>query len=858
MHLRIKVEKLKKKLYLVDGSSFLYRAYFALPYLSTKKGLPTRVVFGFLKMLNKIITEHNPDYLGIVFDPKGPTFRHEMLKEYKIKRPPMPHEIVLQFPYILRLLDVMSIKTIIKDGYEADDVIASISYEFKDELSVVVVTSDKDLYQLTDNEITVWHPQKDKFIDKDTVKELLGVYPSQLTDYLALCGDAVDGIPGVKGIGEKTALKLISEYGSLEKIYENIDKIPERLQKLLSEGKEIAFLSRKLCELRHEKIGINLGEMKIREWNKEGVLALLKELEFYDIIKEMGLGEINDFSIPLIENYRGFDIRGQDVYIAVHSQSEENKVLLFTDDGKKIYRVVSNLKGFFDKVKDKRCYTADGKNLLKVQLKERIDSFNFYDLSLASYLINSAANHSHTLEDIFRDVYGFTPDNIKSNIVSLFPQDENEKKVAFLLKNLPNISQKIFNKLNKDNELLWLYNEIEKPLSEILVKMENWGVKVNGELFQEISTDLKKRLDEMEREIFSLTGESFNINSPKQLATILYEKLGLKPVKKGKKSLSTAADVLDDLYESHPVIPLLLEYRNLAKIKNTYLDVLPSYIGKDGRIHTTFNQTLTATGRLSSSNPNLQNIPIKYEWGEKLRKAFIADDGYFLVSADYSQIEIRILAELSGDENLIDDFRKRRDIHTMTAAKIFGVLPELVTKEMRRQAKTINFGILYGMGRYSLSRELKISTKEAENFINRYFENYPKVKEFREELINKARKDKFVTTYFGRKRYIYDIDSPDHNIRQNAERIAMNTPLQGTAADIVKKAMINVFKELTKRHIVFKMLLQVHDELLIEVEDVRMTEAMAVIQSEMENVVDFKVPLEVKIGLGKNWYEAAK
>lgn len=849
---------MKKKLYLVDGSSFLYRAYFALPYLSTKKGLPTRVVFGFIKMLNKVLAEHNPDYLAIVFDPKGPTFRHEMLKEYKIKRPPMPHEIVVQFPYILKILNIMGIKTIIKDGVEADDVIASLSIEYKNEFSVVLVTSDKDLYQLTEYGITIWHPQKDKFIDKDTVKELLGISPAQLTDYLALCGDAVDGIPGIKGIGEKTALKLISEFDSLKAIYENLDKIPDRLRRLILDGKEIAFLSKKLCELKVEKVDINLDDMKLGVCKKEELLTFLKELEFYDIIKEMSLGEINDFSIPDIENYKWLEVKGSELYLAIHSVDGGKKVLLFTNDGKKIFRVTSEIKKIFEIMKNKSCYTADGKSLMHILLKNKIYDFDFYDLSLASYLLNSTANHFHTLEDIFRDVYGFTPDTIKSEKVSLFPEDENEKKTAFLLKSLPELSQKIFNKLSKDKELLWLYQEIEKPLSEILVKMENWGVKVDDRLFNEISVDLKKRLEDMEKEIFNLTGLSFNINSPKQLAMILYEKLGLKTVKKGKKSLSTAADVLEELYESHPVIPLLLEYRNIAKIKNTYLDVLPSFVENDGRIHTTFNQTLTATGRLSSSNPNLQNIPIKYEWGEKLRKAFIADECYFLISADYSQIEIRILAELSGDENLIEDFKKRRDIHAMTAAKIFGVLPELVTKEMRRQAKTINFGILYGMGKYSLSRELKVTTKEAENFINRYFESYPKVKEFREELVNKARKDKFVTTYFGRKRYIYEIDSPDHNVKQNAERIAMNTPLQGTAADIVKKAMIDVFKELSKRHIVFKMLLQVHDELLIEVEDVRTNEAMAIIKEKMENVVEFKVPLEIKIGIGKNWYEAAK
>lgn len=846
-----------KKLYLIDGSSFLYRAYFALPYLSTKKGLPTRVVFGFFKMLNKIVTEHLPEYIAVIFDPKGPTFRHEMMKEYKVKRPPMPGEIIIQFPYVMRLLDAMNIKTIVKDGFEADDVIASIALEHKDELSVVVVTSDKDLYQLTKFGVVIWHPQKDRFIDDKAVKELLGVLPSQLVDYLALSGDAVDGIPGVKGIGEKTALKLINEFGSLENIYENIAKLPERLQRLLLDGKEFAFLSRKLCELKNEKIDIQINEMQVKTFDNSKLLELLKELEFYDIIKEMQLVETIDLSIPEIENYNRKTIKSDVIYISVPTIGDDKKIILFTEDGKKIYKVTSEIKNFLQQIQNKKCYTSDGKHLTKILIECKSDVFDFFDLSLASYLLNSSANHMHTAEDIFRDEYGFIPEIGKNKIASLFPEDEYEQKHAVLLKGLINISKKVANKLKEDEQLLKLYNEIEKPLSVILVKMENWGIKVNVDYLKEINEDLKLRLAEMEKKIYQLTGVEFNINSPKQLATVLYEKLGLKPVKKGKKSLSTASDVLDELYESHSVIPLLLEYRNMAKIKNTYIDVLPNYVRHDGRIHTTFNQTLTATGRLSSSNPNLQNIPIKYEWGEKLRKAFIADDGYFLVSADYSQIEIRILAELSQDDNLIEDFKKRRDIHTMTAAKIFGVVPDMVTKEMRRQAKTINFGILYGMGRYSLSRELNISAKDAEIFINRYFESYPKVKEYREKLVAQARQNKFVTTYFGRKRYIYEIDSPDHNVRQNAERIAINTPLQGTAADIVKKAMIDVFKGLQERRIVFKMLLQVHDELLLEVEDVRTNEAIAVIKDKMENVVDFNVPLEVKIGRGKNWYEAA-
>lgn len=850
---------MKKKVYLIDGSSFLYRAYFALPYLSTSKGLPTRVVFGFLKMINKILSDHKPDYISIVFDPKGPTFRHKMLTEYKIKRPPMPNEIITQLPYVNRLLEVMQIHTIVQDGFEADDVIAALSLANKDKYDVIVVTSDKDLYQLTEKGIKIWHPQKERFIDAQTVKEILGVAPSELTDYLALCGDAVDGIPGVKGVGEKTALKLITEFGNLENIYNNIDKLPERLQKLLIEYKNMAFLSRELCKLSIDRIpDVQIEDMSLKPFRKDALFDLLKELEFYDIIKELDVGEMVNMFVPDAETYDKADIKGENVFLLFTQDEMGKEYLLFTENGKKIYKLDKNYSEFFEDIKQKQVFTSDAKKLIKFLIANKIPLFGFHDLSLISYLLNPGANHNHTIEDVFRDYYGFLPDRIQSNKPALFPENEKEKMSIFLLKNFVNLSHTFYAKIKKEKDLFKLYREIELPLSEILARMEIWGVKVDQNHLKEISADLEKRLENIEKEIYKLTDTTFNLNSPKQLASVLYEKLGLKSVKKGKKKLSTAADVLEELYDAHPAVPLILEHRNIAKIKNTYVDVLPSFVQDDGRIHTTFNQTLTATGRLSSSNPNLQNIPIKYEWGEKLRKAFIADDGYFLVAADYSQIEIRILAELSEDENLIEDFRKKRDVHTMTASKIFNIMPELVTKEMRRQAKTINFGILYGMGRYSLSRALNVSVKDAEEFIKRYFKNYPKVAQYREMLIEKARKDKFVTTYFGRKRFIYEIDSLDHNVRQNAERIAMNTPLQGTAADIVKKAMLDVFNALKSRHIVFKILLQIHDELLIEVEDVRVSEAMAVIKEKMEGVVNFRVPLEVKVGVGKNWFDAAK
>lgn len=844
------------KLYLIDGSAFLYRAYYALPYLSNSRGFPTRVVFGFLKMFTKILKEHNPSHIAVVFDSKKKTFRNELFDKYKIKRPPLPEEIRIQIPNVWRLLDSLNIQIVMEDGLEADDLIASLVNRFNKDAEIVIVTADKDLFQLVRDGVSVWHPQKDIFINREKVFEILGIFPENIPDYLALCGDASDGIPGVKGIGEKTAKMLIDKYGSLERVYEHIDDIEGKLKDLLQEQKDMAFLSKTLCILKiidYERY--NLDSFQIEKPKEIELRELLKELNFFDFIKEFEIDKDIDMEPPKV--FYSLDQREKlrgNIFFLLDREKDEI-VLYCTSDGKKVYLLRGEeIDKFLSAKADSLLYTFEGKEVFKTLIEKSLENIDFIDLSLFSYLLYPNANHNHSLQDILRDNMGFIPTPVKRESL-LFEEDINER--VFSLKFIPKIASKLEKEIHKEKELIGLYREIEYPLSKLLARMEIWGIKLDLELFKKINRELEEKILSLQEQIYSLANKKFNINSPKQLSEILYDHLGVRKVKKGAKSTSTAGDILTELYNEHPIIPLILEYRNVSKIKSTYVDVLPDFVGEDKRIHTTFNQTLTATGRLSSSNPNLQNIPIKYDWGEKIRSAFIADDGYILLSADYSQIEIRVLAEMSGDENLINDFLTGKDIHTATAVKIFDVSPDRVTKDMRRQAKTINFGILYGMGSYSLSKELGVTQREAETFIKKYFENYGKVREFRDGLIEFAKINKYVKTYFGRKRYLYEIDSPDHLVRNNAERIALNTPLQGTAADIVKKAMIDVYNSLQEKGIDFKMLLQVHDEILLEISEKDIEIAKDIVKEKMERVVNFKVPLEVKIGTGKNWFEAA-
>lgn len=846
-----------KKLYLIDGSAFLYRAYYALPYLSNSRGFPTRVVFGFLKMLTKIIKEHKPTHIAVVFDSKKKTFRNDIFENYKIKRPPLPEEIRIQIPNVHRLLESLNIKILMEEGLEADDLIASLVKKFGNDIEICVVTADKDLFQLVGNNISVWHPLKDMFINNDKVTEILGIPPEKITDYLALCGDNVDGIPGVKGIGEKTAKSLLERFGSLEDIYNHIDKIEGKTKTLLLEQKEMAFLSKKLAQLYVKDIeNVQISDFEIGKPNEIELRELLKELNFFDFIKEFNLDKIVDNIIPKLYEISEINVKlSKNIFILLDI-TKERKRLFFTEDGKKIY-LLKNIENFFQNLeKNAKIYLFESKELYKIVNANVLEKFSIIDLSLYSYLLYPNANHNHTLEDVLKDEFGYIP--LPESFQPTLFEDKETVQKSYLLKFLPKIAQKLEDEIKKEKELLNLYEKIELPLAPILAHMEKNGIKIDLNKFKEIDSEITEKINQLQENIYNLLGKKINLNSPKQLSEVLYGDLGIKPVKKGGKSLSTSSDILMELYDAHPVIPMIIEYRNVSKLKNTYIDVLPDFVANDGRIHTTFNQTLTATGRLSSSNPNLQNIPIKYDWGEKIRSAFIADDGFLLLSADYSQIEIRVLAHMSEDENLIQDFCEGKDIHSRTAMKIFGVSEDKITKDMRRQAKTINFGILYGMGSYSLSKELKVTQKEAESFIKKYFESYEKVKKFREDLIEFAKKNKFVKTLFGRKRYLYEIDSPDHLVRNNAERIALNTPIQGTAADIVKLAMISVYETLQKANINFKMLLQVHDEILLEVAEKDIDLAKEIVMDKMTKVVDFKVPLEVKIGIGKNWFESAK
>lgn len=803
--------------------------------------------------------EHNPTFLAVVFDSKKKTFRNEIFENYKIKRPPLPDEIRIQIPNVYRLLESLNIKTLMEDGLEADDLIASLTQKFKEDVEICIATADKDLFQLVSDNIKVWHPLKDIFIDRNKVIEILGIPPEKITDYLALCGDSIDGIPGVKGIGEKTAKNLLERFNSLEEIYEKIDEIDGKTKKLLLEQKDLAFLSKRLATLYIKDIEkVNLSDFRIGEPNEIELRELLKELNFFDFIKEFNLNKNVDRITPQLIELSEVNIKPAKKYYLLIDSTKDYKRLFFTEEGKKVYLlrekdIESFLKSLYEKTK---IYLFESKELFKLFDYSILKRLDIIDLSLYSYLLYPTANHTHSFEDILKDNFGYipSPEVIQPKLF----EDTELLKRSYLLKFTPSLAEKLEQEIQKEQDILNLYKKIELPLTPIIAHMENSGIKIDINKFKEIDTEITAKIEQLKDNIYKLIGKKINLNSPKQLSEVLYGDLGIKNIKKGSKAVSTSSDILQELLDAHPIIPMIVEYRNVSKMKNTYIDVLPDFIAQDGRIHTTFNQTLTATGRLSSSNPNLQNIPIKYDWGKKIRSAFIADEGFLLLSADYSQIEIRVLAHMSEDDNLIQDFWEGKDIHTRTAMKIFGVTEDRVTKEMRRQAKTINFGILYGMGSYSLSKELKSTQKEAEYFIKKYFENYEKVRIFRENLINFAKTHKFIKTLFGRKRYLYEIDSPDHLVRNNAERIALNTPIQGTAADIVKLAMISVYDALQEANINFKMLIQVHDEILLEVAEKDIKFAEKIVIDKMSKVVDLKVPLEVKSGIGKNWFDAAE
>jgi len=860
--LKIKnTEKTTERIFLVDGHSYLYRAFYATPYLSNSKGIPTNATYAFLSMIKKLLKEETPDRLIVVFDSKTPSFREEICKEYKAQRQPMPDNLSVQIPYVKTILYAMGLPVIEKDGFEADDIIGTLVERLKDkDNAVYIVTGDKDMTQLVTKNVLVLDKMKNLLIGENEVIERFGVKPTHIIDYLALCGDASDNIPGAPGIGEKTARELISSFGTIDDIYNNIDHIKKTsVKNRLLDGKKLVLMSKQLATIRLDvPIEINIDELRHKEPDLESLRNIFKDLEFTTLYMEIKtkktdkknwqettLAGLNLEKISLfayltgnntydvqLESFSAFD--GNNVF---YSQSKDDLNHIITNAGEII---THNLKPILTLL----LKNQDASDSLEPSVFQPPDPSRLFDTMLAAYLINPLKK-DYSIRSILDDFLEteITIPNDKNTIIE-------SASSLFELKDV--LYRKLF-----EMGLTDLFFNIEIPLIEVLAHIEYTGVKVQRQILIGLSRDFDKRLNTIIKEIHTLADEPFNINSPQQLSRILFEKLQLPTVKKTKTGFSTDTEVLETLSAIHPLPQKILSYRTLSKLKSTYIDVLPNLINpRTGRIHASFNQMVVATGRLSSSDPNLQNIPIRGEEGKKIREAFVPGEGFVLLSSDYSQIELRILAHISKDPLLIDSFNKNEDIHAKVAQEVFGVQYADITQDMRRTAKVINFGIIYGMSGYGLAKELGVSQREAQNYIDAYFERYKGVKNYIERILKEARSNGFVKTMFGRIRYVPEINNHDNSVRQVGERIAMNTPIQGTAADIIKLAMVSIHRKLKEKCLCSHIIMQIHDELVLEVKDEETETVKDIVRTEMENVIKLSVPLNVSLGLGKSWAEA--
>ncbi len=902
-------------LYLIDGHALAYRAYFAFirnP-LVTTQGEETSAVFGFANTIFSILKKFEPSHIAVVFDSTEKTFRHDRFPEYKANRKEMPDSLIVQLSRIHSLLEALSIPVFSVPGYEADDLLATIASKLEEETPIIIVSGDKDLFQVVSERTHLLRPGKsgvlEEEIDPERLHETLGLKPGQVVDFLALTGDTSDNVPGVTGIGEKTALKLIGEYGTLENIYDNLESIRlESLRKKLIRGRDSAFLSRELVSLvRSVPFEVSVDVMRRGDAQENRLKTILRELELTRLLDEVeAFGRIDppttekDYSLVdseyglenlarLLQGVSEFslDVEASEIdpmravlagisvstvpgrawYVPMRSRFEDEAPTLtpaqdapglsadvvqkhlgpiLSDPGKR--KVGQNIK--YDAIVLRRAGFA-------------LEGIHF-DTMLASYCLNPA-RRSHSLDSLAREFFNYE----KISFKSLFDARSRKRDIRrvpvervkeyacedadFTLR-----LKREFDPLIKASQVEGLFRDVEMPLSLVLTEMEVCGVKLDVRVLRKLSERISRDLIDLEREIYEAAGERFNINSTSRLQAILFEKLGMKPLHKTKTGYSTDVEVLKALSLEHELPKLVLEYRSLDKLKSTYVDALPRLVNpKTGRVHTSYNQAVTITGRLSSSNPNLQNIPIRAELGREIRKAFVSSgSGWVLLDADYSQVELRVLAHLSRDPELIRAFEEGADVHRRTAARILKVAPEEVTEDMRAKAKMVNFGVVYGMGSRGLAQALGIDLSEARQFIEDYFENYPGVKRFIDETIEKARREGAVSTLLGRVRQLPMIQSDDGRARAFAERTAVNTPVQGTAADIIKIAMIRLAGELKAKAPGARMILQVHDELLLDVPEDELEAAQAIVKSTMENAIELDVPLKVDVGIGRNWLEA--
>ena len=875
-----------KKILIIDGHSILNRAFYGLPDLTNHEGIHTNAVLGFLNIIFKVMDEEKPDHMCVAFDVKQPTFRHLLFQEYKGTRKPMPEELRMQVPLIKEVLAAMNIMTVEKGGYEADDLIGTISrIAEKEGYKVVIVSGDRDLLQLATESILVRIPKTkqggtivENYYAED-VKNLYGVTPVQFIDMKGLMGDTSDNIPGVPGIGEKTAAKIIMEYGSVENAIAHVDEIkPAKAQKNLKEYREQAVLSKELATIKLDcELDVNINDADIKDMFNDNTYKLFKNLEFKSLMNRFDSQEVsaalkpelhvmtkNDDLNRILEEAKqsgkiGAYIAASDGCVMGASVAVSDNAVYIIQCGNDITE--DKLTVFFDDVAKEHiavCFIDLKEALKTVHFDEHISGV--FDIGVAAYLINPMQD-SYDYDDIARDYLGINiPDEkelIGKQELNLFTFISESFMELFAYKALvPYKSLEPVRDRLKEMDLYTLYHEVELPTVYALYDMEKRGIRVDRDALQEYSKKLQGRIGELSKNIIAYAGHDFNINSPKQLGPVLFEEMGLPGGKKTKTGYSTSVDVLEKIKSEHPIISDILEYRQLTKLNSTYAEGLVNYISDDERIHGTFNQTITATGRISSTEPNLQNIPMRMELGRLIRKAFIPADGYVFVDADYSQIELRVLAHMSDDKVMQKAFLEEIDVHSQTASEVFDVPVSEVTSLQRRNAKAVNFGIVYGISAFGLSEDLGISRKEASAYIDKYFETYQDIKRFLDEQVQHAKENGYVKTMFGRIRPVPEITSSNFMQRSFGERVAMNSPIQGTAADIIKIAMIRVNMKLKEKKLKSRLILQIHDELLIETAADEVDIVKDIVTEEMMNAAKLSIPLEIGLAVGDNWYDA--
>lgn len=871
---------MEKTLIIIDGNSIVNRAFYALPDLTNKKGLHTHAIFGFTNMLFKLIDTYKPTHISVAFDKKAPTFRHLEYKEYKAGRKKMPDELKQQLEPLKNLLDAFNINRLEIEGYEADDIIGTVSLKAEqDGYKVYIVTGDKDAIQLASKTTTTLITKKGvgevEEYDFNKVEEKYGMTPTQFIDLKGLMGDKSDNIPGVPGIGEVTGIKLIKEFGSIENIIENIDSVKGSPRKKIEENKELAIMSKRLATIiRDVPIDFDLEKLEFGNYDKSKLIEVFNELDFNSLISRLDSDEEVKVIVNKLEDVKEFikkarsskkiilktisrtgnileknimqiylSVDGEELFWADESQIEEIKELL-VDEDLRVYGY--NLKEDYIAL---RSYGISLSNI-------------YFDIAIAEYLIDSSSSN-YTYDSIAMNYFGqkiksseeLLGKGVKAKKYEDLEKEELDNTIGSIVQLVEKVTPKMEEKLvNMDMD--GLFYHVEMPLVEVLGYMEYEGVMVDKDKLIELGEEFKISIDKLEKDIYNLAGEEFNINSPKQLGVILFEKLELPVIKKTKTGYSTNAEVLEHLSDKHEIIDKITEYRQIVKLKSTYVDGLINIINPiSHRIHSSFNQTITTTGRISSTDPNLQNIPVRLELGRNIRKVFIADKGFKLVDADYSQIELRVLAHMSQDEHMIDAFNHNVDIHTKTASQVFGIDINDVTSEQRSAAKAVNFGIVYGISDFGLAKNLHIPVKEAKNYIDSYLNTYEDIKSYMDSTIEEAKEDGYVKTILNRRRYIPEIKSSNTILKNLGKRLAMNAPIQGSAADIIKIAMVNVYKKLEERDLKSKLVLQVHDELIIECIEEELEEVSKIVKDEMEHAVSMDVNLDVDLNTGDSWYE---